>query len=70
MTSPLLALFVQSLSQDAHGKATYWARASLCGLTLFGLFMMARENGWAGAPGLEFFVGVVGSRWWRFRRSV
>jgi len=59
MSSPLLALFVQSLSQDCYGKATYWTRGGLCGLTALFLFMIVAELRGAGAPGLNCFIVVT-----------
>jgi len=58
MSSPLLALFVQSLSQDCYGKATYWTRGGLCGLTALFLFMIVAELKGVGAPGLNCFMVI------------
>src|SRR5438445_809501 len=55
MTSPLLALFLQSLSQDCYGKAIYWTRAGMCGLIMLFFVMIVRDMSWLGAPGLQCF---------------
>ena len=62
MTSPLLALFIRSLSEDAHGKATYWVRATLCGFILLVLFFLIQEDNWARAPGLALFGVIITSQ--------
>ena len=59
MSSPLLALFVRSLREDARNRATYWARG---GLGCFLLLVMALFL-WSGraipAPGRAFFSTVI-----------
>lgn len=59
MTSPLLALFVRSLREDARLKTTYAARAGL--VLIVGVFMIFSVilSGWRGAPGLNFFTAIV-----------
>lgn len=59
MRSPLLALFIRSLREDARSKAVYWARSGMGAFILLMLAGFAMENTWAGAPGLHFFVGIV-----------
>ncbi len=59
MTSPLLALFVRSLREDTHGKGTYWTRGALGGFILLVLAGFALTNVWTGAPGRNFFIGIV-----------
>ena len=44
MNSPLLALFVRSLREDARGKATYWTRGGLGAFILVVLFGFAMTN--------------------------
>lgn len=59
MSSPLLALFIRSLREDARNRATYWARG---GLGCFLLVVMALFL-WPGrgipAPGRVFFSTVI-----------
>jgi len=59
MNFPLLALFTRSLREDAHGAATYWARAALATFILLVLAGMAATKSWIGAPGKNFFIGIV-----------
>jgi hypothetical protein len=59
MNSPLLALFVRSLREDARGRATYWTRGGLGCFLLLILFSFAAGNNWTNAPGREFFTGII-----------
>ena len=59
MNFPLLALFTRSLRENAHGAATYWARAALATFILLVLAGVAWNNAWRGAPGKNFFIGIV-----------
>ena len=59
MNLPLLALFTRSLREDAHGAATYWARAALATFILLVLAGLAATKSWVGAPGKNFFIGIV-----------
>ena len=59
MNSPLLALFVRSLREDARGRATYWTRGGLGCFLLVILFSFAASNNWTNAPGRSFFTGVI-----------
>ncbi|HSI12106.1 MAG TPA: ABC transporter permease [Chthoniobacter sp.] len=58
--SPLLALFVRSLREDARSRATYWARLGLgCFLLLYMLIFAAANRGWSNAPGRGFLMWVI-----------
>ncbi|MEI9896559.1 MAG: hypothetical protein WDN28_22535 [Chthoniobacter sp.] len=59
MTSPLLALFVRSLREDARGRATYWTRGALGGFLLLILLAFASGNGWSNAPGRSLFTTLI-----------
>jgi hypothetical protein len=59
MSSPLLALFLQSLSQDCYGRAIYWTRTCMCGLIILFFFIFVRQMAWIGAPGLICFGTIV-----------
>ncbi len=62
MTSPLLALFVRSLREDARGQATYWTRGALGVLLLLMMFGFAASLRWTNAPGRTFFTTVIVSQ--------
>ena len=59
MTSPVLALFVRSLREDARSKLTYLARAGMVGVIILFLFTTIVFSDWSGAPGLDFFRIIV-----------
>jgi hypothetical protein len=59
MSSPLLALFVRSLREDARGRATYWTRGGLGGFLLLILLGFALTSRWTGTSGLSFFIGII-----------
>ena len=59
MTSPVLALFIRSLREDARSKLTYLARAGMVGVIILFLFTTIVFSDWTGAPGLDFFRIIV-----------
>lgn len=59
MSSPLLALFVRSLREDARGRATYWTRGALGGFLLLVLLGFTAGNGWGNAPGRSLFTTII-----------
>ena len=59
MTSPVLALFIRSLREDARSKLTYLARAGMVGVIILFLFTTIVFSDWSGAPGLDFFRIIV-----------
>ncbi|MEP6667644.1 MAG: hypothetical protein ABJF10_00740 [Chthoniobacter sp.] len=59
MSSPLLALFVRSLREDARSRATYWTRGVLGGFLLLMLLGFAASNRWSNAPGRSLFTTIM-----------
>ena len=59
MTSPVLALFIRSLREDARSRLTYLARAGMVGVIILFLFTTIVFSDWSGAPGLDFFRIIV-----------
>ena len=59
MPRALLALFTRALREDVRAKSMYWARAGLVGIVLCLVAFTNLRMGWAGAPGLIFFLSVV-----------
>lgn len=55
MTSPLLALFVRSLAEEARSKATYWFRIALSGLAVLLLVFIALPGIMVNSAGQVFF---------------
>ncbi len=59
MTSPLLALFVRSLREDARSRATYWTRGGLGFFLLLVMLLFALPSVWGNAPGRTLFSMVI-----------
>ncbi|MEA3212915.1 MAG: hypothetical protein QOE70_5972 [Chthoniobacter sp.] len=59
MSSPLLALLVRSLREDARGKLTCTARAGLVLVVAVFMVLTVLTTGWGGAPGLQFFQAIA-----------
>lgn len=60
MSSPLLALFIRLLREDARGHATYWARSGLGCFLLVVMALFALPSRGLPAPGRMFFSAVIG----------
>jgi len=59
MSSPLLALFVRSVREDARGRVTYWTRGGLGGFLLLIVLGFAASNRWSNAPGRSLFTSII-----------
>jgi hypothetical protein len=58
MISPLFALFIRALREEARLRFTYLSRATLVFLILIFLIGTQKQLGWMNGPGLRFFATV------------
>src|SRR5947209_46324 len=66
MKLPVIVLFSRALRTDTRSLSIYLARAALMGLFVFSLVSTQQlaRFGMFGAPGLQFFSGVVAINFW------